>query len=69
LKLLENSPELMHQHLSKKLASLPQDQLLALNESLVLLVQCFDLNDESASPLITIDDFQQSAEEESEANS
>jgi DNA-binding MarR family transcriptional regulator len=57
-KLLENSPELMHQQLSKKLVNIPENQLVALKDSLQLLVYIFRLEDESASPMITIDDFQ-----------
>ncbi len=61
--LLERSPELMHQQLSAKLASLPEKQLTALKESLDLLVSCFELGDESASPLMTMDDLKTFSEE------
>ncbi|PKP50775.1 MAG: MarR family transcriptional regulator [Bacteroidetes bacterium HGW-Bacteroidetes-1] len=62
LNILEKSPQLMHQQLSKKLSSLPEKQLLSISNSLELLVQCFDLTDEQASPLITIDDFNSSSD-------
>ncbi len=55
-KLLEISPELMHQQLSKKLKDLPDDQLLDLKKSMQLLVEMFEL-EEPASPLIALDDF------------
>ncbi|MBG0782503.1 MAG: MarR family transcriptional regulator [Bacteroidales bacterium] len=57
-KLLDQSPELMHQQLSHKLAALPEEEIKLLKESLGLLVHCFNINDEPASPMITIDDFQ-----------
>lgn len=58
MKLIDQSPELMHQRLSNKLSALSDQQLDVLKDSLQLLVQSFDLNEETASPLITIDDFQ-----------
>lgn len=57
-KLLDQSPELMHQQLSHKLAALPADKLKQLKDSLGLLISCFKIEEESASPMITIDDFQ-----------
>jgi len=57
MKLIDQSPELMHQRLSDKLSGLSEAQLIALKDSLHLLVQSFDLNEEPASPLITIDDL------------
>ncbi|MDA3943358.1 MAG: MarR family transcriptional regulator [Bacteroidetes bacterium] len=57
MKLIDKSPELMHQQLSNKLAALSDDQIASLKESLQLLVQSFDLSEETASPLITMDDF------------
>ncbi len=56
-KLLENSPVLMHQQLAQKLKALPDDELLALKNSLQLLVDTFAIDDDQASPLITIEDF------------
>ncbi len=56
-KLLDQSPELMHQQLSYKLSALPEEEIRKLKESLNLLVQCFNIKEESASPMITIDDF------------
>ncbi|MBU1369271.1 MAG: MarR family transcriptional regulator [Bacteroidetes bacterium] len=57
MKLIDKSPELMHQQLSNKLSALSDDQIASLKESLQLLVQSFDLSEETASPLITMDDF------------
>lgn len=57
MKLIDQSPELMHQRLSDKLSALSDEQLTALKDSLHILVQSFDLNEEPASPLITIDDL------------
>jgi len=58
MKLIDQSPKLMHQRLSDKLSALSEQQLDSLKDSMQLLVQSFDLSDESASPLITMDDFQ-----------
>lgn len=55
--LLGNSPELLHQQLSRKLSSFTNEQLTDLKKSLHLLVHAFELTNEEASPLITIDDF------------
>lgn len=57
MQLLDKSPELMHQRLSKKLSDLPDEQLMFLKDSLRILVQSFDLSKESASPVITSEDF------------
>ncbi|MDP2238330.1 MAG: MarR family transcriptional regulator [Bacteroidales bacterium] len=62
-KLLEQSPELLHQQLSRKLSSLSKNQLESLKSSLEVLVQCFDLSEEEASPMITIEDFAALAED------
>ncbi len=56
-KLLDQSPELLHHQLSRKLSSLSKEQLESLKSSLEVLVQCFDLSEEEASPMITIEDF------------
>ena len=63
LQLLERSPELMHQQLSARLDALPEKQLTNLKESLDLLVSCFELDNESASPLMTMDDLKTFSEE------
>lgn len=57
LKLLESSPVLMHQRLAQKLKALPEDELRTLKHSLQLLVDTFAIEDDQASPLITIEDF------------
>jgi DNA-binding MarR family transcriptional regulator len=55
--LLKKTPELKHQQLNKKLSKLSEKDLTDLNHSLQWIVTCFELDNESASPLITIDDF------------
>jgi len=55
--LLKKTPELKHQQLNKKLSKLTEKELTDLNRSLQWIVTCFELDNESASPLITIDDF------------
>lgn len=61
--LIGNSPELLHQQLSRKLQSFSEDQIDTLKKSLVLLVQAFELTEVDASPLIAIDDFHTAADE------
>jgi DNA-binding MarR family transcriptional regulator len=56
LKLLEHSPELMHQQLSAKLMDMPTQKLVELNNSLQFLVDIFHL-DFAASPLLAPDDL------------
>ncbi|MCF8364878.1 MAG: MarR family transcriptional regulator [Bacteroidales bacterium] len=55
-KLLEKSPDLMHQTLAKKLPELPEKTLLELDSSLKVLIDCLDINNTDASPLFIIDD-------------
>lgn len=62
--LLEKTPELKHQQLNKKLSGLSQKDLIDLDRSLQWIVTCFELDNESASPLITIDDFTSYTSEE-----
>lgn len=64
MQLLKKSPELLHQQLSARLSSLPDQQLKSLKESLDILVQCFDIGEEPDSHLLAIDDFQTFIEEE-----
>jgi len=58
MKLIDQSPKLMHQRLSDKLSALSEQQLESLKDSMQLLVQSFDISDEAASPIVTMDDFQ-----------
>jgi DNA-binding MarR family transcriptional regulator len=56
LKLLDASPQLLHHQLSKKLQKLPQDKIGEINESLHILVKSLNIEEISASPLMTIED-------------
>jgi DNA-binding MarR family transcriptional regulator len=56
LKLLDASPQLLHHQLSKKLQKLPQDKVEDINEALNILVSSLDIEEISASPLMTIED-------------
>jgi DNA-binding MarR family transcriptional regulator len=55
-RLLRQSPQLLHQRLSKKLEKLPKTKLDEIDHALNILIECLDIEDISASPLITIDD-------------
>lgn len=55
-KLLSESPQLLHERLSKKLKNLPHNQIEDVVSALKVLVQCFEIEEISASPIITIED-------------
>ncbi|MEA1898768.1 MAG: MarR family transcriptional regulator [Bacteroidota bacterium] len=55
-KLLEVSPQLLHKRLSKKLEKLPTHQINKINNALKILVEGFEIEEISASPIITIED-------------
>lgn len=55
-KLLEKSPNLMHQKLEKKLPGLPDEVLKNIDQSLQVLVECLGIDQTDASPLFTIED-------------
>ena len=55
-RLLETSPQLLHQKLSQKLEKLPPDQINEINNALLVLVQSLNIEEVSASPLMTLDD-------------
>lgn len=55
-RLLENTPNLMHQQLEEKLPLLPGKTLENIDESLRVLVDCLGIEQTDASPLFTIED-------------
>ncbi|NQT78050.1 MAG: MarR family transcriptional regulator [Bacteroidetes bacterium] len=55
-KLLEASPQFLHKRLSKKLEKLPYPQIEQIKSSLIILVECLEIEEISASPIITIED-------------
>jgi DNA-binding MarR family transcriptional regulator len=55
-KLLKNIPSLLHEQLSEKLQKLDDDKLLAVKESLDILVNLLEIQEIEASPMITNDD-------------
>ena len=55
-KLLDQSPQLLHQRLSIKLQKLPEDEVSEINNALKILVESLDIEEIPASPLITLDD-------------
>jgi DNA-binding MarR family transcriptional regulator len=56
LKLLDASPELLHNQLSTRLEKLPVQKLEEINEALNILVKALNIEEISASPLMTIED-------------
>lgn len=55
-KLLEQSPQLIHQQLSRKLEKLPAEKLTEINNALKILIESLDIGEIHASPLMMIDD-------------
>jgi DNA-binding MarR family transcriptional regulator len=55
-RLLEASPQLLHKRLSKKLEKLPPDKIQEINNALEILVESLEIEEISASPIITIED-------------
>jgi DNA-binding MarR family transcriptional regulator len=55
-KLLENTPPLLHDRLSKKLEHLTNDKREDINNTLELLINYFEIESIDASPVITIDE-------------
>ena len=55
-KLLEQSPSLLHDQLSKKLKKLPVEKVEEINRSLNMLVEVLEIDQISASPMITIEE-------------
>jgi len=55
-KLLEESPQLLHNQLSKRLKKLPNDKLIEINNALKILVDSLDIEEIQASPIVTLED-------------
>ncbi len=55
-KMLKNSPELIHDQLSRKLKQLPDKDLRHIDQALDMLVNYLEIEDISASSIITIDE-------------
>jgi DNA-binding MarR family transcriptional regulator len=55
-RLLDNSPQLLHHQLSKRLEKLPENKIREINEALVILVQSLNIEEIQASPIITLED-------------
>lgn len=55
-KLLQTTPRLLHEKLSKKLENLPEDHTNDINEALNLIIDYLDIDDVDASPVITVED-------------
>ena len=53
-KLLDSSPQLLHKQLSHKLEKLPPESITQINNALQILVESLDIQEISASPIITI---------------
>jgi DNA-binding MarR family transcriptional regulator len=56
LRLLDASPTLLHDQLSRHLQKLPPEKVREINRSLTILVQSLDIEQLPASPLMTIED-------------
>lgn len=54
--LLEKTPSLLHEKLTKKLEDVPDDHTYDINEALNLIIHYLGIDDVDASPVITIDD-------------
>ena len=55
-KLLKEAPEILHDQLSKKIKSLPDQKLHAIKESLDIIISAMGIEAMDASPIVTIDD-------------
>ncbi|HSG68408.1 MAG TPA: MarR family transcriptional regulator [Bacteroidales bacterium] len=55
-RLLEESPQLLHHQLSKRLKKLPNEKLVEINQALKILVESLDIEEIPASPIVTIED-------------
>ncbi len=56
LKLLKETPNILHDRLSKKLASLKEQDLINIKSSLDTIIKVMEIEDIDASPLLFIDD-------------
>lgn len=55
-KLLDSAPDLMHDLLTKKLASIPKQEISDIRIALHKLITALDIEDIDASPLLVMDD-------------
>lgn len=55
-KMLKDSPELIHDQLSRKLKQLSNEKLKEIDRSLKILVDYLEIDDIAASPMITIEE-------------
>lgn len=55
-KVLDKTPDLLHEKLSKKLADLPADKVKRIIDSLEFLISALGIEDIDASPVITIEE-------------
>ena len=53
---LEDSPDLLHDKLSKELSNYPQEKVAAIKESMTLLIAALGIADMEASPVITMEE-------------
>ncbi len=56
LKLLESSPNVLHNQLTAKINSLPSETQEMISNSLKIIINALDINELDASPMLTIDD-------------
>jgi DNA-binding MarR family transcriptional regulator len=59
-KVLEETPDLLHEKLAKRLTDLPDEKVEMIKDSLQLLIGALGISDLDASPVITIEDSLQS---------
>jgi len=55
-KLLDTSPQLLHEQLSQKLEKLPREKIEEINNALKILIISLDIDEIPASPIISIED-------------
>ena len=55
-KLLETSPQLLHEQLSEKLSKLPNEKIIEIIDALEIVVKSLNIEDISASPILTVED-------------
>jgi len=55
-RIIENSPQLLHNRLKEKLEQLPENEISAINQSLQQLIDIFGIDKILASPMLSIDD-------------
>jgi hypothetical protein len=56
LRLLDASPQLLQHQLSKRLDKLPPERVREINDALNILVRSLNIEEISASPLMTIEE-------------